>query len=140
MQRSTDRILTTHTGSLPRPLDLLQMIRAKTNGVPVDEAALAKRVRSGVAEIVAKQTELGIDVVDDGEFSKASFVTYARDRLGGLSPREGVRRSWMSSREALSFPEFYAATLGASQLRQKKGPVRVALSVGTRKRPTQTLK
>ena len=118
MQRSTDRILTTHTGSLPRPLDLLQMIRAKTNGVPVDEAALAKRVRSGVAEIVAKQTELGIDVVDDGEFSKASFVTYARDRLGGLSPREGVRRSWMSSREALSFPEFYSATLGAPNQRQ----------------------
>ena len=54
MQRSTDRILTTHTGSLPRPLDLLAMIRAKTNGVPVDEVALAKRVRSGVAEIVAK--------------------------------------------------------------------------------------
>jgi 5-methyltetrahydropteroyltriglutamate--homocysteine methyltransferase len=118
MQRSTDRILTTHTGSLPRPLDLLAMIRAKTSGVPVDEAALAARVRSSVAEIVEKQTQLGIDVVNDGEFSKASFVTYARERLGGLTPREGVRRAWANSREVLSFPEFYAATLGNVNQRQ----------------------
>ena len=127
MQRSTGRILTTHTGSLPRPLDLLQMIRAKANGVPVDEKALAARVRSGVAEIVKSQVDLGIDVVNDGEFSKASFVTYARERLGGLTPREGVRRAWADSREVHSFPEFYAATLGAVNQRQMQmvctGPV-----------------
>ena len=127
MQRSTDRTLTTHTGSLPRPLDLLQMIRAKASGVPVDETALARRVRSGVAEIVDKQVKLGIDVVNDGEFSKASFVTYARERLGGLTPREGVRRAWANSREVLAFPEFYANTLGAVNQRQMQmvctGPI-----------------
>jgi 5-methyltetrahydropteroyltriglutamate--homocysteine methyltransferase len=127
MQRSTQRILTTHTGSLPRPLDLLAMIRAKAAGVPVDEAALAKRIKSGVAEIVAKQAETGIDVVNDGEFSKASFVTYARERLGGLTPREGVRRAWANSREVRAFPEFYANTLGSPNQRQMQmvctGPV-----------------
>lgn len=127
MQRSTDRILTTHTGSLPRPLDLLQMIRAKASGVPVDEAALANRIRSGVAEIVEKQTSIGIDVVNDGEFSKASFVTYARERLGGLTPREGIRRAWQNSREVRAFPEFYAATLGNVNQRQMQmvctGPI-----------------
>ena len=86
MQRSTDRILTTHAGSLPRPADLLQMMRAKSRAEPVDEAALAARVRSAVAEIVRKQVDLGIDVVDDGELGKPSFVTYVRDRLGGLEP------------------------------------------------------
>jgi 5-methyltetrahydropteroyltriglutamate--homocysteine methyltransferase len=127
MQRSTDRILTTHTGSLPRPLDLLHMIRAKASGVPLDEKALAARVRSGVAEIVKKQADIGIDVVNDGEFSKASFVTYARERLGGLTPREGVRRAWANSREVLAFPEFYANTLGAVNQRQMQmvctGPI-----------------
>ncbi len=127
MQRSTDRILTTHTGSLPRPNDLLATIRAKASGVPVDEKALAARIRSGVAEIVDKQIALGLDVVNDGEFSKASFVTYARERLGGLTPREGVRRAWQNSREVRSFPEFYAATLGNVNQRQMQmvctGPI-----------------
>lgn len=118
MPTTSDRILTTHTGSLPRPLDLLAMIRAKAAGEVVDEAALAALVRGGVAEIVAKQAEIGIDVVNDGEFSKASFVTYARERLGGLSPREGLRRSWAGSREVLAFPEFYKNTLGAVNQRQ----------------------
>lgn len=127
MQRSIDRILTTHTGSLPRSIDLLHMIRAKATGVPVDEKALAARVRTGVAEIVKKQADIGIDVVNDGEFSKASFVTYARERLGGLTPREGIRRAWADSREAHSFPEFYANTLGAVNQRQMQmvctGPI-----------------
>ena len=118
MLRSTDRILTTHTGSLPRPPDLLAMIRAKVAGEAVDGAALAARVREGVAEIVKRQAALGIDIVNDGEFSKASFVTYARERLGGLTPREGVRRSWVNSREMLAFPEFYQKTLGNPNQRQ----------------------
>ena len=127
MQRSTNRILTTHTGSLPRPIDLLATIRAKASGVPVDEKALSQRIKTGVAEIVDKQIALGLDVVNDGEFSKASFVTYARERLGGLTPREGVRRAWANSREVRSFPEFYAATLGNVNQRQMQmvctGPI-----------------
>jgi len=114
MQRSTDRILTTHAGSLPRPLDLLQMMRAKSRGEPIDERALAARVRSAVAEIVRKQVDLGIDVIDDGELGKPSFVTYVRDRLAGLEPLGARPNVWLQSREALTFPDFYKAQEAAS--------------------------
>jgi len=119
MQRSTDRILTTHTGSLPRPRDLLLMVRARARGEPTDEHALQARLRQAVGEIVRKQAELGIDVVDDGEFGKPSFVTYVRERLAGLTRQEGERQSpWIRSREAISFPEFYRQQAGAVNARQ----------------------
>ena len=115
MKRSSDRILTTHAGSLPRPVDLLQMIRAKSRGEAVDDAALSARLKTAVGEIVHKQAGLGIDVIDDGEFGKPSFVTYVRDRLGGISVKEGQRKTpWLGSREALAFPEFYQAQVTAS--------------------------
>src|SRR5690349_4791375 len=108
MQRSTDRILTTHAGSLPRPRDLLEMVRTRSRGERVDEDAFQTRLRLAVGEIVRRQADLGVDVVDDGEFGKPSFVTYVRERLGGLTRQEGERQSpWARSREALSFPEFY---------------------------------
>ncbi len=108
MHRSTDRILTTHAGSLPRPRDLLEMVRARSRGERVDEEAFQTRLRLAVGEIVRKQSDLGVDVVDDGELGKPSFVTYVRERLGGLTRQEGERQSpWARSREALSFPEFY---------------------------------
>jgi len=111
MQHSTKRILTTHAGSLPRPPDLLEMLAAKEQGQPVDEHARAARLPKAVKEIVQKQIELGIDIIDDGEYSKPSFVTYVNERLGGFevdseAPRRGP---WVGSREAISFPEFYAA-------------------------------
>src|SRR5947208_7195359 len=84
MKRSTERFLTTHTGSLPRPADLIRMMFAKEEGVPVDPAALAQRVRAAVAEVVAKQVEAGIDLVNDGEMSKPSYATYVKDRLTGF--------------------------------------------------------
>ena len=84
MQRSTDRFLTTHTGSLPRPEDLIQMMYAKESGVPVEPVALAARVRSAVAEVVKKQVEAGVDLVNDGELSKPSYATYVKDRLSGF--------------------------------------------------------
>jgi len=84
MIRSTERFLTTHTGSLPRPDDLIRMMYAKEEGVPVDPAALGVRVRSAVAEIVKKQADAGIDLVNDGELSKPSYATYVKDRLGGF--------------------------------------------------------
>src|SRR5262245_4656801 len=74
MKRSTDRILTTHAGSLPRPGDLLDMIDAKAVGHAVDEAAYAARLRSAVADIVRRQADLGVDVIDDGELSKPGFI------------------------------------------------------------------
>jgi 5-methyltetrahydropteroyltriglutamate--homocysteine methyltransferase len=119
MNRSTDRILTTHTGSLPRPRDLLEMVRTRARGERVDEDAFQTRLRLAVGEIVRRQAELGVDVVDDGEFGKASFVTYVRERLGGLTRQEGERQSpWVRSREALSFPEFYKGLSGTVNARQ----------------------
>jgi 5-methyltetrahydropteroyltriglutamate--homocysteine methyltransferase len=84
MIRSADRFLTTHTGSLPRPDDLIRMMYAKEEGVPVEPAALAARVRSAVAEVVRKQADAGIDIVNDGEMSKPSYATYVKDRLAGF--------------------------------------------------------
>jgi 5-methyltetrahydropteroyltriglutamate--homocysteine methyltransferase len=84
MKRSTERFLTTHTGSLPRPDDLIRMMYAKEEGVPVDPQALAARVRTAVAEVVKKQSDAGVDLVNDGELSKPSYATYIKDRLNGF--------------------------------------------------------
>lgn len=84
MKRSTDRIITTHTGSLPRPPDLREMLRARQAGEPLDKVAFAERVRSAVAECVAAQARSGIDVVSDGELGKPNFVMYVADRLRGM--------------------------------------------------------
>jgi 5-methyltetrahydropteroyltriglutamate--homocysteine methyltransferase len=84
MKRSTDRFLTTHTGSLPRPEDLIRMMFAKEEGVPVEPRALATRIRAAVADIVTRQSAAGIDIVNDGEMSKPSYATYVKDRLNGF--------------------------------------------------------
>jgi 5-methyltetrahydropteroyltriglutamate--homocysteine methyltransferase len=84
MQRSTDRFLTTHTGSLPRPDDLIKMMYAKEEGVPVEAQALAQRVGDAVAEVVHKQAAAGVDIINDGEMSKPSYATYIKDRLSGF--------------------------------------------------------
>ena len=84
MQRSSDRFLTTHTGSLPRPDDLIRAMYAKEEGVPVDPAALAAKVRAAVAEVVRKQAAAGVDLINDGEMSKPSYATYIKDRLDGF--------------------------------------------------------
>jgi 5-methyltetrahydropteroyltriglutamate--homocysteine methyltransferase len=110
MQRSTDRILTTHAGSLPRPADLLEMLRTGATGEPFQA-----RVRAAVADVVSEQVAHGLDVVDDGEASKPSFVTYATQRLGGLELRPSEPLStFAGSREHLAFPEFYAVAGGPS--------------------------
>jgi 5-methyltetrahydropteroyltriglutamate--homocysteine methyltransferase len=115
MNRSTDRILTTHIGSLPRPPDLLDLVQQQGSAA-FDEAANATRLKEAVKEIVAKQVALGIDIIDDGEFGKPSFVSYVNERLGGFevdrSPGTGP---WAGSREANEFPEFYAETHAASR-------------------------
>lgn len=101
MKRSTERFLTTHTGSLPRPEDLVRMMFAREEGVPVDQAALAARIRSAVAEVVRKQAEAGIDVIDDGEIGKPSYATYIKDRLNGFG---GTSQS-LQYRDLVDFPE-----------------------------------
>jgi 5-methyltetrahydropteroyltriglutamate--homocysteine methyltransferase len=79
-----NRFLTTHTGSLPRPDDLIRAMFAKEEGVPVDRAALAVRISEAVTEVVKKQVASGIDLVNDGEMSKPSYATYVKDRLTGF--------------------------------------------------------
>src|SRR6201984_746994 len=96
MKRSIERILTTHPGALPQPADLKQMHTAKITGQSVDEAAFAKRVRGAVAEIIKKQLDCGLDIINDGEVGKSNFSRYARERLSGFVERE-VRpadRAW----------------------------------------------
>jgi 5-methyltetrahydropteroyltriglutamate--homocysteine methyltransferase len=111
MQRSTDRILTTHAGSLPRPRDLLGLVRSRARGERVDEGAFQARLRQAVGEVVRRQAALGIDVVDDGEFGKESWITYLYERLSGIEerlvPLEG-RTILPPSRDRQAFPEFYA--------------------------------
>ena len=84
MKRSRERFLTTHTGSLPRPEDLIRMMFAKEEGIPVEPQALAGRIRAAVAEIVQRQSTAGVDIVNDGEMSKPSYATYIKDRLNGF--------------------------------------------------------
>jgi 5-methyltetrahydropteroyltriglutamate--homocysteine methyltransferase len=114
MKRSTDRILTTHVGSLPRPDDLFALMLLKMDGKPFDEQAYALRLQGAVKDIVRWQVELGIDIVNDGEMGKPSFITYVGERLSGLEKREGERPSpFARSRESISFPEFYQSELAA---------------------------
>jgi 5-methyltetrahydropteroyltriglutamate--homocysteine methyltransferase len=84
MNETADRILTTHTGSLPRPHDLIQMMWAMGDGIPVDREALEKRVADAVHETVQKQLAAGISIINDGEMSKPSYATYVKDRLHGF--------------------------------------------------------
>lgn len=79
-----DRILTTHTGSLPRPDDLIQMMWALGDGIPVDREALEKRIAEAVRESVDRQIAAGVSIINDGEMSKPSYATYVKDRLHGF--------------------------------------------------------
>ena len=84
MERSTQRILTTHTGSLPRPQDLIPLLTAKEQGQTYNASALANRVRTATAEVVRKQVTCGVDVVNDGETGKIGYSTYVTERLTGF--------------------------------------------------------
>ncbi len=118
MKRSTDRFLTTHTGSLPRPDDLIRMMFAKEEGVPVDAGKLAARIKSAVAEVVTKQVEAGIDLVNDGEMSKPSYATYIKDRLGGFG---GESNSFVYG-DLVDFPELRDQVFGDPGRSRRKTP------------------
>ena len=106
MKRSTDRILTTHTGSLPRPADLADMLGKLDSNQPLDEAVFQQRVKQAVAETVAMQRKAGLDVLNDGEEGKVGYSTYIKDRCTGF---EGENRSTMVQAEGRDFPEWAAA-------------------------------
>ena len=114
MKRSTERLLTTHAGSLARPVDLLDMMRAKEHGQPYDAEAYDSRVREAVADVVRRQVQTGIDVVSDGEQGRPNYADYVGERLAGFEPRDNppYTGAWSGTREALDFPEFYELASG----------------------------
>src|SRR5262249_45723486 len=114
MKRSTERILTTHCGSLARPHDLLDLMKAKLAGEPCDEAAFARRVRSAGADSVRRQIECGIDVPNDGEQGKPGFFAYVRERLSGFEAVPGAGPGWPE--EVAAFPEYYREYFGHAML------------------------
>ncbi len=118
MKRSSERFLTTHTGSLPRPDDLIQTMFAKDEGVSVDPAALAARIRSAVAEVVRKQTTAGVDIVNDGEFSKPSYATYIKDRLNGF----GGTSQPLQYKDLVDFPAMARRVFGDPGRARRKTP------------------
>jgi 5-methyltetrahydropteroyltriglutamate--homocysteine methyltransferase len=107
MKRSDRRILTTHTGSLPRPPDLVEALNAKELGGSYDATALGRRVRRAIGEIVHRQADAGLDVINDGEHSKVSWMAYARERLSGLAELDSPVSFRGSTRDSLAFPGAY---------------------------------
>jgi 5-methyltetrahydropteroyltriglutamate--homocysteine methyltransferase len=118
MKRSTERFLTTHTGSLPRPDDLIRMMYAKEEGVPVEHAALAERVRRAVAEVVRKQASAGVDLINDGEMSKPSYATYIKDRLNGF----GGTGNTFVYQDLAEFPKLAQRVFGDPGRSRRKTP------------------
>jgi len=122
MKHSTHRILTTHTGSLPRPDDLIQMMREKENHRPYDQAAFAARVERSVLDTVRRQCEIGVDIPSDGEQSKSGFGTYQSEPFSGFQPADPQpprTQQGFVTREREAFAEYYAdyfkrAMMGAS--------------------------
>ena len=112
MKRSTERILTTHVGSLARPDSLILLLRLRERGELYAREELARLVREAVTEVVRKQVEAGIDIVTDGEQGKSSFYGYIVERFSGFERKpaapgkEGRPRA--AGREYLAFPDYYA--------------------------------
>jgi 5-methyltetrahydropteroyltriglutamate--homocysteine methyltransferase len=108
MKQSSHRILTTHVGSLPRPPELVEIMRAIGNGEPYDPRRRDELVKMAVVDVVNKQVERGVDVVNDGEMGKPGFINYANDRLGGFERAPAnLKSQWAGTRETNAFPEFY---------------------------------
>src|SRR5579859_7642850 len=129
MQRSTERILSTHVGSLARPHDLLEVMREKEHGRPYDAARFTEMVTEAVRDVVRRQAGAGVDVVTDGEQGKVSFLTYVKDRLSGFDAVEGeplLPPSWR--KEMDDFPEYYAQYLG--KYSSTVAPMRVMVATG----------
>ena len=118
MRTSSERFLTTHTGSLPRPDDLVRMMYAKEEGVPVERDALAARVASAVADVVGKQVQAGVDIVNDGEMSKPSYATYIKDRLSGF----GGEGNTFVYQDLADFPKLEKRVFGDPGRSRRKTP------------------
>ena len=126
MKNSSDRILTTHVGSLARPPEILELMRARETRRAHDAEALASQVRQSVQTVVQRQVGIGIDVPSDGEFSKTSFSTYVNDRLSGfdarpLEPGESPLLNW--GRDRTIFRDFYLEYDAPIEAAQARGMV-----------------
>jgi 5-methyltetrahydropteroyltriglutamate--homocysteine methyltransferase len=124
---STHRFLTTHTGSLPRPDDLVSIMYAKEEGQNIDHAELGERIHAAVAEVVAKQRKAGIDIINDGEVSKPSYATYVKDRLSGF----GGTGNTFVYQDLVEFPNLAKRVFGDPGRSRRKtpacnGPIRVS--------------
>jgi len=117
MKLSTDRILTTHVGSLPRPKPLTELLLAKDRGEPYDRAEFERSTAAAVAAIVRRQVEAGVDIVDDGELSKPGYSTYIVDRLSGFAGRS-ERVPPLDTRDYPNFNAAMARMTGAQPLRR----------------------
>jgi 5-methyltetrahydropteroyltriglutamate--homocysteine methyltransferase len=129
MQRSTERILSTHVGSLARPHDLLEMMREKEHDRPYDPARFAGLISAAVLDVVRRQAAAGLDIVTDGEQGKVSFLTYVKERLAGFDQVEGetlLPPSWQ--REIDDFPEYYHSYM--SKYSSAVAPMRVMVCTG----------
>jgi 5-methyltetrahydropteroyltriglutamate--homocysteine methyltransferase len=107
IQQNTDRIQTTHIGSLPRPHAVLDIMKLKYNGQPYEQKAYDTTIARAVSESIRKQVECGIDIVTDGEVSKPGFFTYVRERLDGFESRPN-QKIQIFQKEVAAFPEYYA--------------------------------
>jgi 5-methyltetrahydropteroyltriglutamate--homocysteine methyltransferase len=107
LQQNRDHIQTTHIGSLPRPHDLLDLMKAKFAGQKIDQAALDAKIAAAVKECVRRQVECGVEIVTDGEFSKPGFFTYIQERLEGFEARPN-QKLLLFQKEIAAFPEYYA--------------------------------
>jgi 5-methyltetrahydropteroyltriglutamate--homocysteine methyltransferase len=106
MQQNTNRIQTTHIGSLPRPHEVLDLLKAKFAGQPYDPKVLDATIANAVTESVRQQVQCGIDIVTDGEFSKPGFFTYIQERLEGFEARPN-QKLMLFQQEVNAFPEYY---------------------------------
>ena len=126
MRTSQDRILTTHVGSLPRPLELRQLLVAKDKGEPYDRAELERQTRDAVLAIVRRQAATGVDIVNDGEMSKPGYSTYVADRLSGFAGHEPAKPR-LDTRDHPNFMAAYERMTGANVARRSVcvGPIAV---------------
>ena len=120
MKRSSDRILTTHVGSLPRPDDLIPLLQVRDAGQPYDQVALDARVARAVDEVARKQAELGVDIINDGEHNKSVYSGYLWTRLAGFELRAERSPERPPTRDMLAFPAVYAERRLMSSVRPRK--------------------
>src|SRR3954466_15562962 len=138
MKRSTERFLTTHTGSLPRPPELVRLMYAHEEGASVDEAQLASAISAAVSDTVRRQANAGGDIVNDGEMSKPSYATYVKDRLNGF----GGTGNTFVYQDLADFPRLAQKVFGDPGRSRRKTPAcnaPISLRDRRRREPTSTI-